>query len=152
VIPPDSLRFEYRAPFGRHGAALIVGAEVVWAEPKDDVQRLIRVVPLLWAALGVPWRPRGVGEVETRPKGEPAGWSIAWADTVLTYVRRTGPPSGMTTQMLAGQRAVGTAYVAFYEASQFPKEGRVQFADARTRLTFVVDSVDLDSPTTPSHR
>lgn len=144
IAPPDSLRFEYHAPFGRRGAAVIVGGDVVSAEPQKDVRRLIEVAPLLWAALGIPWSPHGIGEVGARPTGEPAGWRITWADTVITYVRRAGSPRGMTAQMLAGHRAVGTAYVAFGEPGNRPTKGRIQFVAARSLLTFVVDSVELE--------
>ena len=35
-VPPDSIRFDYRGPFGRSGAAMVVGERVVWAEPDEE--------------------------------------------------------------------------------------------------------------------
>ena len=40
-VPPDSARFDYRGPFGRSGAAVVIGDSVLWAQPGDDVGALV---------------------------------------------------------------------------------------------------------------
>ena len=57
IVPPDSLRFDYRGPFGKAGNAAVVGNSALWVSEGDDIEGLITYAPLLWAALGLPQMP-----------------------------------------------------------------------------------------------
>jgi hypothetical protein len=138
LAPPDTLRFEYRAPFGRRGTALIIGGAIARADPEDDVRHLIRAVPLFWAALGIPWTPgrgRPVG-------GDRLTWRVEWGDTVLTYVRRTGTPPALTAQLTAAGEPVGSSYASLDRTTGQPTDGRVQIAAARALLWFRIERID----------
>lgn len=53
ILPPDSLRFDFRGPLGSgSGAAAVVGDVALWAEPEEEVDKLVPNYPLLWAMLG----------------------------------------------------------------------------------------------------
>jgi len=87
ILPADSLRFDFTGPLGMgRSAAAVVGDSALWAEPKEDVEKLVPSYPLLWAMVGVA-RPPGVGDdLRGLQRGEVTAWQyLAW-DTV-TYVR-----------------------------------------------------------------
>ena len=57
IAPPDTLRFDYRGPFGRSGAAVIVADSALWVVPQRDARELLPAAPVFWAALGIPQPP-----------------------------------------------------------------------------------------------
>jgi hypothetical protein len=53
LVPPDSLRFDFRGPLGTGaGAAVVVGDQEQWSEPEEEFRKLVPSFPLLWAILG----------------------------------------------------------------------------------------------------
>ncbi|HXV86456.1 MAG TPA: hypothetical protein VD793_07140 [Gemmatimonadales bacterium] len=128
VAPPDSLRFDYRGPFGRSGAAVIVGDSVLWAEPEKDVRELIPLAPLFWAALGMPL-PASTGAALTGIEGtDRVVWrQVVNVDTLdLVYVRR--PETRLRSQFRQGGVRAATdvrlsSGLAVAGEMQFPRDG-----------------------------
>ena len=87
ILPVDSLRFDFTGPLGMgRSAAAVVGDSALWAEPKEDVEKLVPSYPLLWAMVGVA-RPPGVGaDLRGLQRGEVTAWQYLGSDTV-TYLR-----------------------------------------------------------------
>jgi hypothetical protein len=89
ILPTDSLRFDFTGPLGMgRSAAAVVGDSALWAEPQEDVEKLVPSYPLLWAMVGVA-RPPGPGD---EVRGLQAGTVTAWqyrgsGDDTVTYVR-----------------------------------------------------------------
>lgn len=140
VAPPDSLRFDYRGPFGRSGAALLLGDSVVWAEPEKDVRELIPLAPLFWAALGIPLRPAETASVLAR---EDAGWQawrvIAGADT-LDLVHFPSGPARLLTQLR--QHGIAAATEVRFGETGLPLQGQMRFPRDGSAFIFTIEAVD----------
>jgi hypothetical protein len=141
-VPPDSLRFEYRAPFGRRGAAVFVGQRVVWANPEETVKDLIPATQLFWIALGIPVTPEA-SEPPTRTQ-RPDGWALRYVqgDTVLLFNLTRGTPLNLTAMLTHGRRVFGTAYVAYTDSTTLPTQGRMMFPQSSAVFSATVEEVD----------
>lgn len=106
-VPPDSLRFDYRAPFGRSGTAVIVADSVQWIEPPDEIDALVEVAPLFWAALGVP-RPVPANAAVTGVASAPRRvWRYALPVDTMTYLEERASARVLRMQMQHRGRLLG---------------------------------------------
>jgi hypothetical protein len=140
-VPPDSVRFDYRAPFGRSGAAVIVGDDMVWSRPEDDVQQLIQVAPVFWAALGIP-RDAPAGAVLTgRVEGDHYQWRYALAGDTLTYAveRQLGGTFAADLRQLS--KVVASVSVA-YDSTLRPATAQMVFPESASTVIFSVQAID----------
>jgi hypothetical protein len=140
--PPDTLRFDYRGPFGRSGSALVVGDEAVWAEPEGDFRSLIPVAPVLWASLGI---------VVPAPDGaallgmdEPArrAWRYAYGDEELDFIHERDTTPRLLAELRRAGRIVGVAEVALASDSGPPTAAAMRFPRDRSRFFLTVQRVD----------
>lgn len=144
LAPPDSLRFDYRAPFGRSGAAVVVDGEVVWREPEDGVQ-LIPVVPLFWAALGIPRLPTADSKVMGLAEKDKRIWQYLVDEDTLTYVV-TGQSLRLQAEVRQPGKLVGIVDVTFDPKTRLPTTATLTFPEAAATLQFSVEDVeDLES-------
>jgi len=144
--PPDSIRFDYRGPFGRSGAAVVVGDSMVWAEPEEDVSELIPVAPLFWAAIGIPRDPAPGATVYGRETNGERVWQYALAGDTLTYVVRRGTEYRFQAEMRRLDDLVGTVDVSFADSVGIPSEATMNFPGSATIFQLIVDNVEsLDS-------
>lgn len=138
VAPPDSLRFDFRGPFGYSGAAAIVGDSVLWTEPAGDFSALVRGVPLLWAALGTVRPPAPDAQVF----GEQADGRTAWrfvgrdADT-LDYVARDSVPALLEVEWRQRGRVRARSRTE-YGSDGVPTSARIDFSEAKARFELTV--------------
>ena len=107
IAPPDSLRFDYRGPFGRSGAAFLVDKEVVWAVPEEEIDRLIQAVPLFWAALGLPRDPPAGTTIFGYESDGSRRWRYAVNGDTLEYYVAMTPPFRFLASMLQRETALG---------------------------------------------
>lgn len=144
---PDTLRFDYRAPFGRSGAALFVGPEAVWSEPADDVANLIPAAPLFWVSLGLPLDP-AAGEAVTGLEREGVrAWRLVDAGDVLDVVWQRQAAT-LRGEFRRGERTIGTVEVQ-YDSTGHPATAELLFPGDAARVTFrfeAVESVDAFGP------
>jgi hypothetical protein len=150
IAPPDSLRFDFRGPLGSgRGAAAVVGDAALWAEPEDQVQRLVPSYPILWAILGQVRYPVADDQVSGLETERVRAWRyVNGADTVDYVVTRSG-----TRQLVAdvrqGNRRIGRVVTTFDE-NGWPRTSRldVPSGPARLDLTFTertrMDSIPRD--------
>jgi hypothetical protein len=140
--PPDTLRFDYRGPFGRSGSAVVVGLEAVWAEPEGDFRSLIPVAPILWASLGIAVPvPAGV-EVYGRDEPARRAWRYVDGDEELDFIHLQDPPPRLLAELRRAGRILGVADVALSPPSGPATTADMRFPRARSRLSFTVQRVD----------
>lgn len=141
VKAPDSLRFDYRGPFGRSGAAVLVGDSALWAEPEQDARNLIPMAPLFWAALGLPLAPPGEAGLFARPNGAGRAWRYVARGDTMDFVEVGEGPERLLTE-LRRERILATTEVRFRPGSRIPFEGQMRFPPAGTLFTFTVEALD----------
>lgn len=142
IAPPDSMRLDYRAPLGRRGAAVIVGDRVEWSDRPDDVERMFRIVPLFWAALGIPSRPSETAAVSADSLPGERTWRYQIGDTTLTFVERRQAMSMLTAMITDGGRPVATSFAGVDDITWLPTDGRIRMENEDTLLSFTIDAVD----------
>ena len=140
--PPDSIRFDYRGPFGRSGAAVIVGDEVLWSRPAEDVDRLIQTAPLFWAALGIPRYAASGAAVTGQVEGETYRWRYAQQSDTLTYVLEERLGGRFRADLRSGTDVIGTVDVAFADSTLQPASARLIFPPSASIVLFTVTAID----------
>jgi len=140
VAPPDSLRFDYRGPFGRSGAALVLGDSVAWAEPEKDVRDLIRLAPVFWAALGIPPAPRAGATTSARDGASRRAWrQVEGPDTLdVVHVRGAGPR--LLSQLRQG--GITAATDTRFGPDGLPVRGEMRFPRDGSAFIFTVETAD----------
>lgn len=140
IAPPDSLRFDYRGPFGRSGAALLLGDSLVWAEPEKDVRELIPMAPLFWAALGIPLAPSESSTILTRQDANQRAWRVIASTDTLDLVHFPHGPARLLAQ-LRREGIAATTEVRF-GAIGVPTQGKMRFPRDGAAFIFTVERVD----------
>jgi hypothetical protein len=140
--PPDTLRFDYRGPFGRSGSALIVGQGPVWSEPEGDVNDLIPVAPILWAALGI---VVPLDDADTVLGGKTAteeAWRYRRGEEALDYVHiRTASPR-LLAERRTGGRILGNVDVALAGDADGDRVAIMRFPRDRATFELTIRRVD----------
>ncbi len=140
--PPDSLRFDYRAPFGRSGAAVVIGDEVLWAEPEDDVDQLIPVAPLFWAALGIPRGAPPGSQVYGIETGSQRVWQYVSGGDTLSYVVTSEPELRLQAEVRRFEEVVGITDAVFDDSTHVPREATMTFPGSATLFLLNVVKVE----------
>ncbi len=139
VVPPDSLRFDFRAPFGRSGAAVIIGDSLHWAKPED--RNPVPPAPLFWATLGIPLSAPVSAEITGRAIEGERAWRYAHAGDTLTYVIQTASSRRLRTLFRRKGDVVGTVETSFDETSQLPTQSTVLFPASGALFLMTVQEV-----------
>jgi hypothetical protein len=108
---PDSLHLDFHTALGLiSGAASVLGDSALWAEPKEQVQKLVPSYHLLWAMVGV-YRPPAAGwAVQSHMDGKVATVLYTHgSDTVLYSSER----SKLVTYVVEGGRPIGRVWTTF---------------------------------------
>jgi hypothetical protein len=141
--PPDTLRFDYRGPFGRSGAALVVGDSAVWSEPEGDVDNLVPVAPILWAALAIVPAPGDGSVVLGMATPERRAWRYAAADRVVDYIRVMGPHPRLLAELREADRILAVVSVELdATAAARPVSSEMRFPPQRSKFSLTVRQVD----------
>jgi hypothetical protein len=142
VVPSDSLRFDYRGPFGRSGAAFLVDEELVWAVPEDEVGLLIQAIPLFWAALGLPRTPppgTSIFGVETEGSRR---WQYGVNGDTLAYVVTSIPERRFLASMRRRDNVLGHVEVNYDAQTNLPTKVVLTFPETASRFLMDVTSID----------
>lgn len=142
LVPPDSVRFDYRGPFGRSGAAVVFGDEVQWAEPTKDLGALVETASLFWALIGVVRAPPPDAAVSGRQSSEEHVWRYARGLDTLTYVMRNGPPRVLLAELRHRGRAVGRVATEFSDTAAHVAESTMRSLDDPWVFHVTVQSVE----------
>ena len=141
--PPDTLRFDYRGPFGRSGSALIVGDAAVWSEPEGNMDDLVPVAPVLWASLGIMLAPDEGTAFLGSDTGDRRAWRQVEGERALDYIVTRDTPPRLLAEMRDGTRILGVAEVELAgPAPTHPTAAVMRFPTQRSTFTLTVRQVD----------
>jgi hypothetical protein len=140
--PPDSGRFDYRGPFGRSGAAVIVGDEIQWSRPEGEADQLIQVAPLFWAALGIPRYPSPEASVSGREADQQRAWRYAAAGDTLTYRAVWTDGTTLSAELRQAGDIVGFVEVEFPDSIMRPASAQMVFPPSASAVFFTVEAID----------
>ncbi|HEX9729786.1 MAG TPA: hypothetical protein VGA37_14910 [Gemmatimonadales bacterium] len=141
IAPPDTLRFDYRGPFGKSGSAVVVEGRKLWAQPEGDFRSLIPVAPLFWAALGMPTEPPDGAALSGRDGPDRRAWRYAVGDEVLDFILEPEPAGRLLAEMRVGTRIVGVTETQFDTARQ-PQRATMTFPQDASRFSFTIEAID----------
>jgi hypothetical protein len=135
---PDSLRFDVRGPLGSgRASAFVAGDTSVWAEPEEDVRKLVPNYPLFWAMLGIARAPEPGSTVRTLADGTVTAWQFVTGGDTLEYIRLGAPAGKLLAEVRQAGRRIGRVETSFGPDGQ-PSTSRliVPSGPARLDLTF----------------
>ncbi len=142
VAPPDTLRFDYRGPFGKAGSALLIGDTAIWAEPPDDVNQLIPAVPLFWAALAHPLPPTEDDSVSGLIRPRQRVWRYTRGTTVIDFVEDLGAKPRLRAELRRDGRMIGQTDVHLDPATKRPLDARMLFPGDASQFAFTIEAID----------
>jgi hypothetical protein len=142
LVPPDSIRFDYRGPFGRSGAAVVVGDSVVWAEPEEDVSEIIPVAPLFWAAIGVARQAPTGSNVYGSEVGSDRVWQYEVGGEALTYVVSKDPGLKLQTEMRRLDQIIGVVETVYDDSTGAPQQAIMTFPATASQFLFDFRNVE----------
>ncbi|HEV8149327.1 MAG TPA: hypothetical protein VGP61_04000 [Gemmatimonadales bacterium] len=106
--PPDSLRFDVAGPLGSgHAAAFVAGDTALWAEPEEDVRKLVPNYPLFWAMLGIARSPVPGSVVRRFSDAAITAWQFAHGQDTVEYVRENGAAPRLLAEVRQGGKRLG---------------------------------------------
>lgn len=135
---PDSARLDVAGPLGSgRAAAFVSGDTAVWAQPEQDVKKLVPSYPLFWALLGIARGPVEGALVRKFADPNTVGWRYVRGGDTVDYVRMAGSPARLYAEVREGNRTIGTVETRL-DPSGAPLTARlvVPSVPARLDLTF----------------
>ena len=146
IAPPDSLRLDFRGPLGCcSGAAAVIGDSALWAEPEDQVQKLVPSYPLLWAMVGVARPPRGQWELQGYHDINLAAWRYTRGTDTVDYIWTHTAINRLEAYVREGGKPVGRV-VTVFDAEGHPVRSRLNVLVAPARLDITFDLVTRQIP------
>jgi hypothetical protein len=139
--PPDTLRFDYRGPFGKAGSAVIVRGEPVWADPEGDFESLVPVAPILWAALGIVMPPGDSSTLLGRDEPQWRAWRYVQGEEALDFIFQREPSVRLVAEVRRGGRVAAVAQAELARPSLRPTRAVMRFSSGGS-LTFTVQALD----------
>ena len=111
---PDSLRFDIVGPLGSgRAAAFVLGDSAVWADPEDEVKKLVPNYPLFWAMLGIARAPQPGSTVRTIAGGTITAWQFAAGGDTVEYIRETGATNRLFAEVRQAGKRLGRVETKF---------------------------------------
>ena len=138
IAPPDTMRFDVAGPFGSGAAsAVVVGEQPVWVEPPDAIRKMVPNYPLMWAMFGIARLPKESGSLRGLADGQVTAWQYADAADTTEYVRTSGTPVKLVTEVRRAGEVIGRAETTL-DSTGAPLNSRltVPSVPARLDLTF----------------
>lgn len=138
LVPPDSLRFDYRAPFGRSGAAVVFGDSLAWSEPEQELDQLFEFAALFWAAIGIPRGPPPGWTVRGREAAGRRSWQYVQGGDTVSYVVAGPPARRLMAEARLGKEVIGTVDVAYSDSTGRPASAEMFFPSSAASFRFTV--------------
>lgn len=111
---PDSARLDVQGPLGSgRAAAFVRGDTAVWAEPEQDIRRLVPNYPLFWALLGVVRAPAGGMTVRHYRDATTTAWQYHDGADTVEYVRIESARPRLVAEVRQAGKKVGTVETMF---------------------------------------
>ena len=137
IASADSLRFDFAGPLrmGRF-AAFVIGDSAIWAQPEDQVKKVVPSYPLLWAMLGIARPPAPGRELRGIDTPKLTAWQYIRGGDTVTYVHTKAKLSELSAEVREGGKQVG------YVVTKFDSLGHP--LQSRLRVQSPAALVDLD--------
>lgn len=149
IAIPDSLRFDYRGPLGAgRGAAAVLGDSALWAEPEDQVKKLVPNYPLLWAMLGVARSPSSRDSLTGLDDERITAWRYVNGVDTVDYARSKGAPVQLMADVREGRKRIGRVVTTF-DAKGHPVQSRLDVPSGPVRLTLRFTMITTPQPFDP---
>lgn len=149
IALPDSLRFDYFGAFGAgRGAAAVVGDSALWAQPEDQVKKLVPNYPLLWAVLGIARPPQPGDQLTGLADERMVAWRYVHGADTVDYVRVLGASPRLLADVREGPKRLGVVTVEF-DAAGNPKKAQLDVPTGPARLTLNFTAVSTPKPFDP---
>lgn len=142
LAPPDTLRFDYRGPFGRSGAAVVIANQPRWAHPEGDFDNLIRLAPLFWAALGIPSMPPLDAHVFGAEGDAQRAWRYVTGPDAIDFIQVRSPSERLLAEFRTGGRVLGASEVHFEGVPSRPVRAEMLFPPDASRFWFTIEAID----------
>jgi hypothetical protein len=142
IAPPDTMRFDYRGPFGRSGAAVLVGDSVWWAVPERETRDLIPAAPLFWAALGMPQPPPDDAHLFGRDEQGVHAWRYAAARDTMDFVEGRGGRPRLLVEVRREGRIVASLQLTLRPGMRVPAETRMRFPQDGSALILTIEGIE----------
>lgn len=139
VVPPDSVRIDWGAPFGAHGAAVVMGDSLMWAEPKKNFpDSPPPAVMLIWTALGVIRPPHPAMTVFGRRDSTQTVWRYVEGADTIEFRLSAAAPRVLESEWRREQRLMAHGRTVL-DSAGLPQSVRIDVPErpARFELTFV---------------
>lgn len=134
MAAPDSLRFDFRGPLGSgRGAAAVVGDSALWAEPEDQVKKLVPEYALLWAILGQARAPGGPQDVSVIESATLQAWRYVQGADTVEFILTRAEPRQLVADVRRGSTRVGRVVTTF-DLEGFPRKARLDVPGTPARL------------------
>ncbi len=134
MVPPDSMRFDFRAPLGSWWAAgVVIGDDPVWAEPEEDVARLVPNYPLLWGMVGRVRPPSPGDEVSIHRDDDVVAWRYAAAGDTVEYLMELGGQRRLVVDVRQQGKRLGRVVTHIGE-DRLPIRARLDIPSVPARL------------------
>lgn len=140
VAPPDSLRFDYRGPFGRSGNAVIIGDSTLWSSG-DDLEELMLYAPVFWASLGLPQRPPRGAQVTALIREDFRAWRYIVAGDTVDFILRGSPAHRLDSELRRAGRVLAQGTAQIDTLTGLATSAQLDFWNV-SRFEFTVEAVD----------
>ena len=140
-VPPDSVRFDYRGPFRRSGAAVIVGDSVLWVVPEDEVGALVEMTPLFWAMAGIPTPAPAGFDLQGLDEGTRRIWRFAGRADTLTFDLVVGTMARLRGQMRRAGKLIGTVEAKYDPGGTRPITAELRFPQSAALFSVTVAKI-----------
>ncbi len=136
---PDSIRFDVVGPLGSgRAAAFVTGDTAIWAEPEEDIRKLVPNYPLFWAMLGIARAPLPGSTVRKVADGIITAWQFVSVGDTVEYIREAWPTGRLIAEVRRGGRRIGRVETKF-GGDGLPVSSRLVVTERPTKLglTFI---------------
>ena len=142
LAPPDTLRFDFRGPFGKSGSAVVVGGQALWAAPEQDFEDLIPVAPVFWAALGIASRPPEGAQVFGLDGPERRAWRFERRDEATDFIFVRGPEPKLLAELRVHDEILATSELRLDGDTRQPVSAMMTFPLEGSRFSFTIEAID----------
>jgi hypothetical protein len=140
IVPPDSMRFDYRGPFGKSGNAAVVRDSAIWMNG-EDFEGLVTYAPLFWTALGMPPVPPDSVDLYSLIGDDFRAWRYILAQDTLDFVLQGLPATRLLGEVRRQGQVLAQAKVELDTLTGLATQSRIDFYDV-SRFEFTVQTVD----------
>ncbi len=140
IVPPDSMRFDYRGPFGKSGNAAVVRDSAIWMNG-EDFEGLVTYAPLFWTALGMPPVPPDSIDLYSLIGDDFRAWRYILAQDTLDFVLQGSPATRLLGEIRRQGQVLAQAKVELDTLTGLAAQSRIDFYNV-SRFEFTVQTVD----------